>query len=104
MTTPSGYDRRRLEEIEAALRASDPGLDRALRTFQPRRAWPLMCLFAGWVMAAVAGLAGWWVATLIMLGPLLALTYLTFESRRRGSTSSAVETGMYPPMWTRFWG
>jgi hypothetical protein len=103
VTMPSDYDRRRLDEIEAALRASDPGLDRALRTFRPpRRTWPSILLGVAWVFAAGAGLTGSWVIMLIMLGPLLALTFLTLSARWSGSPST--HNGMYPPTWTRFWG
>lgn len=100
---PSEYERRRLAEIEAALRASDPGLDRALRTFRPRRAGWLVCLMAGWLVAVAAGLIGWWIVTLIALGPLLTLTCITLGARWRVSTWAATD-GMHSPTWTRFWG
>lgn len=101
---PSDYDRRRLEEIEAALRASDPGLDRALRTFRPRRSWPLACLMAGWAFTVAAAWVGWWILTLVMMAPLLALTFITLGVRWSGSSSAAKGGGTYPPSWTRFWG
>lgn len=62
MTMPSERDRRLLDEIEAVLRASDPGLDQALRTFRLRRRWPLVWLTAGCLAAAAgasAAFAGW---------------------------------------------
>ena len=81
MKTPSEHERRRLDEIEAALRASDPELDRALRTFRPRRTWPIVCLITVWLCAVGIGLTPWWMVTLIMLGPLLAITCVIMRRR-----------------------
>lgn len=81
MKTPSEHERRRLDEIEAALRASDPELDRALRTFRPRRTWPIVCLIAVWMGAMGIGLTPWWIVTLILLGPLLAITCIAVRPR-----------------------
>lgn len=101
----SDYERRRLDEIEAALRQSDPGLDRALRTFRPRRTRSLVCLAAAWFMVGGAAAAGWWIVALVLLGPLLALTCIALGVQWRAPESSAMaDYGMYPPMWTRFWG
>lgn len=102
MTMPSEYDRRQLDEIEAALRMSDPELDRALRTFRPRRAWPLMCLIAGWVVAAGAGVTGRWVLTLVLLMPLLVFTWIALGAWWRELPPTATDGQAYPPTWTRF--
>ena len=83
MKMPSEHERRQLDQIEAALRASDPGLDRALRTFRPRRTWLTVFLVAAWLGAVGIGLTSWWIVTLVMLGPLLALTLLTMRPRWR---------------------
>ena len=87
MTMPSEDERRRLYEIEAALRASDPRLDRALRTFRPRRAGQRACVIAGWLAAVAIGLTPWWIVTLIMLGPLLAFTCVTMGVRWRAGVN-----------------
>lgn len=105
MTMPSEYERRRLDEIEAALRASDPGLDRALRLFRPRRTGAVAWLITGWLVVAVIGLSGWWTVMLVLVGPLLALTYLALSVRwSQVPSAPADDDGRYPPTWTRFWG
>jgi hypothetical protein len=76
---PSEHERRRLEEIEAALRASDPGLDRALRTFRPRRTGLVAGLIFAWLALAGIGLTRWWVFMFILVGPLLALSIFTLR-------------------------
>jgi hypothetical protein len=91
---PSDYERRRLEEIEAALRVSDPGLDRALRTFRPRRTLLMICLTVIWLSVAGMGLTKWWIVTLIVLGPLLAITCVMLRPRRRVAASSATGGGL----------
>jgi fatty acid desaturase len=99
MKMPSEHERRRLEEIEAALRASDPGLDRALRTFRPRRTWLIACLAFAWLGAVGIGLTPWWIVTLIVLGPLLAVTCLQVRPAWRISSSS--DDGLPPPASSR---
>ncbi|HZM74975.1 MAG TPA: DUF3040 domain-containing protein [Candidatus Limnocylindrales bacterium] len=88
MKMPSEHERRRLDEIEAALRASDPGLDRALRTFRPRRTGLIVCLIALWLTAAGIGLTPLWIVTLILLGPLLAITCVTLRPQWRSASTS----------------
>jgi hypothetical protein len=104
---PSDYERRRLEEIEAVLRVSDPGLDRALRMFRPRRPRALAWLIVGWLVTAGVALIGWWIAAFILLGPLLAVTVLALSKTLGvggGSPSATINDGRHPPTWTRFWG
>jgi fatty acid desaturase len=101
---PTDDERRRLDEIEAALRESDPRLDRALRTLRPRRPMRMLCLLAGWLLAVGVGVAGWWVAVLILIGPLVALTAMALTGGWRSPPSTAIDGRTYPPTWTRFWG
>lgn len=97
MKMPSEHERRRLEEIEAALRASDPGLDRALRTFRPRRTWLIACLVIAWLGTVGIGLTPWWIVTLILLGPLLAVTCVQVRPAWRTS-----DNGLQPPTSTNY--
>jgi hypothetical protein len=85
MRIPSEHERRRLDEIEAALRASDPGLDRALRTFRPRRPALKACLIACWLALIALGFTSWWIVTLVVMGPLLALTIFAVRPPWRAS-------------------
>ncbi|WP_162907984.1 DUF3040 domain-containing protein [Allorhizocola rhizosphaerae] len=88
MSPPSEHERRWLDEIEAGLRASDPGLDRALRTFRPRRRGAVAWLTAGWLAAAVTLVIGWWIVALVIFGPLLALTFIAWGGRHHASRST----------------
>ena len=87
MRIPSEHERRQLYQIEAALRASDPRLDRALRTFRPRRTGLTLFLIMCWVAVMGLGFTNWWAVTFIALGPLLALTIFTLRPPWRTSPS-----------------
>ncbi len=95
------YERCRLGEIEEALRASDPRLDRALRTLRPPRRRTLGWLSAGWLSAVGAGLAGWWIIVVVMLGPLLAATLLVLKPGLTVADMGSY-TGEGPQSWPRW--
>jgi len=79
--TLTPYERSRLRDIEEALTASDPSLAAALRSFRVpgrRRVYGLAAL---WLVAAAGAVAGWWILSLIISGPLLVLTLITVGER-----------------------
>ncbi len=96
------YERCRLEEIESALRASDPGLDRALRTLRPPRRRALWWLSVGWLGALGLALAGWWLFLLVALGPLLASTYIALKPGV-SVAGLGTYTGEGPQSWPHGW-
>jgi Protein of unknown function (DUF3040) len=82
----SERERQVLGQIEARLALSDPKLaaklSRSLRLVRLRR-WLLVVL--GWLALVGAGIAGWWIVAVLLLGPLVAVTvaWLLHEARRR---------------------
>jgi hypothetical protein len=76
----SERERQELEKIERHLAESDPRLAAALSqtslvrkaSFPRWRGW--VALVLGWVSMTGAALAGWWMAALILMLPVLAIT------------------------------
>ena len=74
----TGRERQLLDEIERCLTESDPDLAQRL-TGVPRvaqvprwRGWA--ALVAGWLLALTAVVVGSWIAAVIVVGPLIAVT------------------------------
>jgi hypothetical protein len=64
-----------LKDIERHLSESDPKLAARLARSKRLIRWRgLLMLVLGWLLAVGAGLAGWWIVTVLLLGPLTALT------------------------------
>ena len=64
-----------LEDIERHLVASDPQLAATLvRATRPARWWIWALAALGWVVTIGSAVAGWWIVTVLLLGPLTAVT------------------------------
>jgi hypothetical protein len=68
-------EQRVLDQIERELEESDPQFAARL-SGSPRvlGVWWAILAGLGWVAAVWATLSGWWVVTVFLLGPLIAIT------------------------------
>ncbi len=65
-----------LDDIERHLAESDPRLaDRLAHASQRPRWWAWVLAVLGWVITVVAAAVGWWIVSVVLLGPLIAVTF-----------------------------
>ena len=80
----SEREQRVLNEIERHLSESDPRLAARLARSMGLIRWRGWLMLArGWVLAVGAGIAGWWIVAVLLVGPLIALTLAWALNRAR---------------------